>query len=463
MYSLAPVPSIVRWMIFMTALVLNCYSIARHQLFHSTAFDLSYFDQAAYLISQGQTPIVSFWGYHFLGGHADWIMYPIALLYKLIPAVYWLFSLQAIALALGGLPIWWLSRSYGLSRSQGITMVAVYLLQPLVFNVNLFDFHPEVMAIPCLLGAVLAARLNRFIPFLGLIIISLGCRDSLSLNIAALGLWLCWERRWRFGLTALGLGSAWFVIATQVLIPYFRPGGVEAVGRYGMLGDSLVAIALSLFTQPHLVLQQLLTLANLGYLVLFLAPLIWGLNWRYLAPILPGLPTLFLNLLTSYAPQKDLVHQYSLPILPWFLIAIMAAMAQGQTWLKSRRAILVWSLICFLSLAKFGYLGSRYLSRLDTWVATRRAIALVQPDSSLLTGNAIAPHLAHRSQLKLTVKTSPVVSLAPFDEILINSRHPGETSDPAMVARYIAEIQADPAWKLVFEQDGVMLWRRGAK
>jgi uncharacterized membrane protein len=152
------VPPIVRWMIFLAALVLNFYSIARHQLFHSTAFDLSYFDQAAYLISQGQTPIVSFWGYHFLGGHADWIMYPIALLYKLIPAVYWLFSLQAIALALGGLPIWWLSRSYGLSRSQGMTMVAVYLLQPLVFNVNLFDFHPEVIAIPCLLGAVLAAR-----------------------------------------------------------------------------------------------------------------------------------------------------------------------------------------------------------------------------------------------------------------------------------------------------------------
>jgi uncharacterized membrane protein len=459
--SLAPAPPIVRGMISIAAVVLNTYSVARHLLFHSTAFDLSYFDQAAYLISQGQPPIVSFWGYHFLGGHADWILYAIALFYKLVPSVYWLLTIQALALALAGLPIWWLSQSYGLSRKQGITLVAVYLLQPLVFNVNLFDFHPEVIAIPGLLAAVLAARLDRFLPFLGLILMSLGCRDSLSLNVAALGLWLgLFERRWRYGFVAIALGSAWFGLATQVVIPSFRPGGVEAIARYGVLGDSLGAIVLALLTRPDLVAQQLFTLPNLEYLALLLAPLIWGLHWKSLTALLPGLPTLALNLLTSYQPQKDLVHQYSLPILPWFLIAIMIALSQKQTWLKSRRAILLWSLIAFLALAKYSYLGSRYLSRIDTWDATRRAIALVQPNSSLLTGNSIAPHLAHRTQLKLTVKLSPITSFAPFDEILINSRHPGESSDPIAVQAYIAEIEADPDWQRLFEQDGVMLWRR---
>ena len=47
-----------------------CSSI-KHGLLASGAYDLGYFDQATYLISQGQEPIVSFWGYHFLGGHAD--------------------------------------------------------------------------------------------------------------------------------------------------------------------------------------------------------------------------------------------------------------------------------------------------------------------------------------------------------------------------------------------------------
>jgi len=33
-------------------------------------------------------------------------------------------------------------------------MATVYLLYPLVFNVNLFEFHPEVMWLPVFLGAV---------------------------------------------------------------------------------------------------------------------------------------------------------------------------------------------------------------------------------------------------------------------------------------------------------------------
>src|SRR5690242_19785153 len=87
-----------------SALILLACSSLRHALFQSNAFDLGYFDQALYLISQGQTPIVSFWGYHFLGGHADWVIYGLALLYKIDPSVHWLFAVQAIALALGALP-----------------------------------------------------------------------------------------------------------------------------------------------------------------------------------------------------------------------------------------------------------------------------------------------------------------------------------------------------------------------
>ncbi|HBK65039.1 MAG TPA: hypothetical protein DD000_16365, partial [Cyanobacteria bacterium UBA11166] len=139
--------------IAISALILFICSSLRHILFQSTAFDLGYFDQATYLISQGETPIVSFWGYHFMGGHADWILYGIALLYKIYPSVYWLFAIQAIALALGALPVFYLSRQAGLKESQSIAMAWVYLLYPLIFNLNLFDFHGEVIALPAMLGA----------------------------------------------------------------------------------------------------------------------------------------------------------------------------------------------------------------------------------------------------------------------------------------------------------------------
>jgi uncharacterized membrane protein len=463
--SRAAVPTSVRLLVMGAAIVLTLYSTTRHLLFHSTGFDLGYFDQAAYLISQGLPPVVSFWGYPFLGGHADLIMYPVALLYKIAPSVGWLFSIQAIALSIAGLPLWWLARSYGLARSQATTMVVVYLLQPIVFNINLFDFHPEVMAIPAIFGAILAARHQWFWRFFLLLGMTLLCRDSLSLNVTALGIWLLlFEKQRIYGLVALVMGASWFVIATQVIIPHFRPGGVEAIGRYGALGNSLSQILLACLTRPNLVIAQLLTGQNLGYFALLFAPVVWGLSggwsWRQFAPLIPALPTLILNLLTTYAAQKDLVHQYSLPIVPFLMIAVMLAWREQKSWLRQPRAILLWSLLGFLCLAKYSYIVIRYCDRLDTWQATRTAIALVRPDSRLLTDNTIAPHLTHRRELKLTVKQYPLPNLTGLDEILISTRPPDQGSDPALIQQYLAWVKADRAWQLVFEQDGVMLFRR---
>ncbi|MHC5730576.1 MAG: DUF2079 domain-containing protein, partial [Nostoc sp.] len=156
-------------------------------MFQSTAFDLGIFDQAVYLISQGEPPISSFMGFHILGDHAAWIFYPLALLYKIYPSLYWLFAVQAVALALGALPTWHLARQAGLKENQAIAIAFVYLLYPLVFNANLFDFHPEMIALPLLLTAVLAARLGQVGWFCLSIFLVLGCKEVLSLTVVGMG------------------------------------------------------------------------------------------------------------------------------------------------------------------------------------------------------------------------------------------------------------------------------------
>ena len=79
-------------LVAIATIVLFACSSFRHSLFQSTAFDLGIFDNAIYLISQGQEPIVSFRGLHILGDHAAWMLYPLALLYAVIPDVHWLFA-----------------------------------------------------------------------------------------------------------------------------------------------------------------------------------------------------------------------------------------------------------------------------------------------------------------------------------------------------------------------------------
>ncbi len=455
---LGPTPAL-RWMVGGAFGVLLAYSMARHSLFHSTAYDLGYFDQATYLISQGQPPIVSFWGDHFLGGHADWILYLVAGLYRLYPTVYWLLGLQALALAVGAVPVWYLAQQARLTAAMATTLAGVYLLQPLVFNVNLFDFHPAALALPVLLGAVWAARAGRIGWFGGALIFVLGCRDTLALTVVALGVWLFWfEKRRICGAIALGLGLAWFLIATQVLIPHFRPMGVEAVARYAELGDSIPAILQNLLLHPLLLLRRLLNLENFYYFCLLLSPLMWGLSWRHLAPLVGALPPLAMNLLTDFHAQKDIVHQYSLPILPFLLLTVISTVAAGRGWWRSRRAMILWALLGFICLAKHSYIVIRYLDTLDTWQATRSAIAQVQTAGAVLTTAEMAPHLTHRPVLQLATQRTDLTHLSEFDYILLNARHPGWESNSALAIELIQRLQVDRSFELAFQQDDVFLF-----
>ena len=133
--------SAISWMIAISAFILFISSSLRHFLFHSTAFDLGIFDQAIYLISQGKEPITTIQGFHILGDHAAWIHYLLAIPYKIYPSVYWLFIVQSLALALGALPTWYLAIQAGLKESQAIAIATAYLLYPVVYNANLFDFR----------------------------------------------------------------------------------------------------------------------------------------------------------------------------------------------------------------------------------------------------------------------------------------------------------------------------------
>jgi uncharacterized membrane protein len=459
--SFSSKPNALTWTIAISALILFGCSSLRHALFQSTAFDLGYFDQAIYLISQGQTPIVSFWGYHFLGGHADWVIYGLALLYKIYPNVHWLFAVQAVALALGALPTFYLARQAGLNESQATAIAWVYLLYPLIFNLNLFDFHPEVMALPALLGAVLAARLNRVGWFCLAIAFILGCRDALSLTVAAMGVWLLvFEKKRWCGAIALIAGVAWFLIATKVIIPAFRPGGVEAVARYAFLGNSLPEIVQNLFLRPDLLLRRIFTLPNLEYLVLLLLPLIWGLSPQHLIPLVATIPTLAMNLITDYQPQKDLVHQYSLPVLPFLLLAVISTLAAGKAWLQNRRGIIIWALVAFIAFAKFGYFGSVYLKSLDTWQATREAIAQIQTKGSVLTLAQVAPHLTHRPVVKLAIQGSESVDLAEFEYVLLNLRHPGWSSSRQVVTHLLERLKTTSRFQLTYQRDDVFLFTK---
>ncbi len=436
-------------------------SITRHLLFQSNALDLGWFDQAVYLISQGKNPIVSFQDFHILGDHASLILYPIALFYKLYPSVYWLLLIQAIALSSAAWPMWLLAHQAGLKDNQAFAVMIAFLLYPLLFNVNLFDFHPEVIALPAILWAIWTARNQQLIGFIISILIILSCKAVLSLTVAAMGFWLLiWEKKKVYGFIALISGVAWFIIATKVIIPQFSGAEVAAVGRYSFLGNSVGEIIQNLILKPNIILSRIFTGENFGYLLLLIAPVLWGLSFQYLTSLIPALPSLFLNLLTDYFPQKDITHQYSLAILPFLFLAVIASLANNKGLVKNPKGIIIWSLITFLALGKYGYFFSKYLENWNNLAAMQEAVQLVKTDESLLVSPQIAPHLSQRVTVKLAIKDAEPIDPSPFTYILINTRHPGWENSQETVKNLVQQLQQNPNFKTQYQRDDIWLFQK---
>ncbi len=453
--------------ITISIIILFICSSFKHILFQSTAWDLAIFDQAVYLISQGKSPISSFLNIHILGDHAALIFYPLALFYKIYPSVYWLLLVQAFTLSLGALPIYYLSQYHGLTESKALTLSLVYLLYPLIFNINLFDFHPDVIAVSCILWAILAAYWSNFSLFILAIFITLSCKSVLSLTIIFMGLWLfCFEKKQKLGSIAIGLGVSWFIISTRLIIPIFSNNTASIsrhLERFNYLGNSFSEITQNLLFKPWLFLQGLFNLPNLEYLLLLLIPVIWGLSLQYLTPLIAAIPTLAMNLLSQNALQKDLLHQYSLPIIPFLMVAVIMTVAAKKSWFQDNKYIITWSLICFLALAKYGYFTSRYLESLDTWKATNEAINKISTKGSLLTSTYIAPHLSQRAMIKLAKNGAETFDVNQFDYLLLNQRHPGRESSPELIETIKEKIRQNANFNLTYTKDDIYLFSQKIK
>lgn len=460
------------WWIGGAVLLLFVCSSTRHLLFRSTAFDLGIYDQVIYLLSRGMSPISSYLGFHHMGNHAAFSVYPLALLYRIYPAVYWLFGVQAVCLALGALPTSLLARQAGLSAPLAVVMAIVYLLYPLIFNLNLFDFHPEVMALPVLLTAIWLARSGRSGWFCLAVLFVLGCKDALSLTVAAMGVWLLvFEKRRFCGTFALLAGATWFLMTTQWIIPTLSGEEAAAVNRYAYLGDSVLDIARNLILKPGILLGRVFSLETLEYFVEILSPLAWGLSIRHLAPLVSVAPALLLNILSESGGQRDLVHQYSLPILPFLLVSVIAALAAGQTWWQGKRQtqrhikrwIIGWSLFAFVVIECFYSYNFQYWKALDTWQATRQAIAQISPhQGGVITDNYLGSHLSQRSEIHLASPRALNEHLPQTDYVLLNLRHPFPV-DRQSVEKVFQRMQKRRDFQLTYQQDDVYLFTRTRK
>jgi uncharacterized membrane protein len=449
-------------------LVLFFSSLTRHMLFQSTLWDLGIFSQAAFLISRGEIPLITTLGLHILSDHASVILYPLAIFYWLWPGPEILFVVQSLSFALGSIFIYNLAKQKDLSEDWALVGVAYYLLSPVLFNANLCDFHPDVLAVPALLWAVQAGLTRRPWQLVCAVLVILSCKEILSLTVIALGIWLFWMVGQRlYAVFVATIGAGWFLFATYYLIPYFTPGKLPSgFSRYSYLGASLSEIFWHALNNPGLVVQRFFTEEALFYYVLLLAPVAIAVSWRQATILLPALPAFLLNVLSSESGQRNLLYQYQLTIFPflilWLLYSIAAFQKEQQRLWLTPRWMIVWSTLAFLALAKYTFFSSSYLSNLSNLAAVQQAVNLVEDPGGVLAPSQIIAHLSERQTAEM-IKSSVIwdrVSLQPYKYVLLDLRHPGIANDDASNRRLLDNLHHLQDFREINFKDDVLLFQR---
>ena len=412
---------------------------SRHWLLQSNAYDLGLFDQWAWLVSHGLPPISSMEDVHLLADHGAWMFYWSGLLYWFHPSIHWLLASQALTLSLTAIPLWMLAAQAGLSRRLCWFTCLLWWLQPLVFNVNLFDFHPETWIMPGLALAIWYQRQKRFGGWLALLVLMLGCRDGLVLVTLGLSLSVLIQRRWRWAIVGAGLSGAWILLLSKWLYPWFRNGeGPKAAGRmFSHLGDNFGDILFTLISQPWLAFTHIDLGGGAFYLLVLVLPTLPFWRRRSLLILSAAIPLVLVNLNAEASSYRTLIHHYSLPLAVLSVTAAIDGLA-----LQTRTAFpwkgVIWAVAFWIALAKPWFFTGPYLNRVTMVGDAQQAISKLTPQDRVLTTSYLVPQISQRQHVAFAKQSQ---SKQAFDDgwnvFLLNPSQPGWGSKKSIQKRLL--------------------------
>jgi uncharacterized membrane protein len=425
-----------RFLVLTAAVWLTWWALAalRHGLLRSNAFDLGIYDQVAWQAAQGLETRSTLLGLSHMGNHGAWAFLSMGLLYRIHPSVQWLLMLQSLSLAVTAIPLWRLAALRGLPQRLCWFVAAAWWLQATVFHTNLYDFHPETLAMPLLAHSFVLEARQRWWAWMLVWALVLGFRDGLALIAIGTGLGELLRRRWRWALGTLGLGMGWLFFLSEGLYPRLNEGqGPAALERFTAFGDSPATIFWTLLLNPARVLE-VVHLPDIGtYLLLLALPLAWSWRRRSLPALVACLPLLAANALSESAAQRDLQFHYQLPLAVLMVVATIEGLAADPTlhqWV--RRWIwlpLLWLLVLWVGLVDPGDLLDNFGERRLLSGPAQEVVRDITPEDRVIAPTYLSPHLTHRREIRMPSQRFKPDAMAGINRLVLHLHEPGWASD----------------------------------
>jgi uncharacterized membrane protein len=429
-----------------------------HRAFETGRFDLGNMVQAVWSTAHGRPlDVTELSGEQInrLGAHVDPLLAAFAPLWWLWPSPVLLLVTQAVALALGALPAYWLARKHLGSERTAALLAFAYLLYPPVQWLALDEFHPVALACPLLLYALWFLDEQRLVaaaPFLAAAALT---KEEVPLVIAGIGVWYALSRRRRLAGGALAAGGAAVTLLyLTVVIPHYRDGDAPAFyERYDAVGGSLAGIVETAFTDPLVLLRAVTEGRDLTYLLQLALPLA-ALFLAVPLLLVAALPELAANLLSDVPTQTSIEFHYTAPIVPFVVAGTIFSAARFPRLVP---VVLAASLAGAVVLGPLreGELVPDRRSAHDRVAA--RAVALIPPDAPVSSTNGLGAHLSARRR----VFSFPVVGDATWVAVdLRRASYLDRRSAPSTAAVPLARLRLSGDWATELDEDGIFVLSR---
>jgi uncharacterized membrane protein len=392
-----------------------------------------------------------------LAGHVDPFLALLVPLWLIWSSPLMLLVVQAVAVASGALPVYWLARKHLGSERAAAHFAFAYLLFPATqFNALTISsgFHAVSIAVPLILYAIWFLDEERFVLFAVFALLAVSTKEEIGAAVACIGLWYAVRkgRRW-VGAAIFLTGMAVSLVDFLVIIPHFSPSGIDPfAGRYGRVGSTPTGIVHKAVSDPVALLNAVATGHKLLYLVLLLGPFLglWALE-----PLLflGAIPDLAINLLSAKSDQTSIFYHWTAGIIPF----TVAASVLGAARLKRDRdstslgVLISVALLCAVSPIYIAIAQGNVPAALpDNPVrqAKAHALSLIPTGVPVSASNEIATYVSARRYVYIF----PVLGKAKW---LIVDHRDKTYADRAGYRRTIRRIESRPEWTVVYASHAI--------
>jgi uncharacterized membrane protein len=396
------------------------FTVLRHRLIQSTAFDLGIYDNLMFNAMHGRffkSPVLFGPGkFSYIAGHAEYVMVLFAPLYALKPGAETLLWMQAALLGGAAIPLYMFARQF-LTRAPAALISLAYLMFAPLHGPNFYDFHWLPVAIFFYFWLFYAVATRKTWLSVLMLLLLFATREDIAVGLAMLGVFLfVTGARVRFGLVLTAISGIWFGINKFIIMPHAGAWWFESI--YSELfadgKSSYGSVILTLASNPVFALTTFIRENKLAYGFHMVAPLAF-LPLRKPVFVLLLIPGAFFTLLTTaYWPTVSIAFQYTSHWIPYLFLAVVLSLwlfkfeADGKAKFHAALITLVFAVLSQsynfgAVLQREGVVGgfgrvqfTMSDSELKRYQALMQGVALIPKEASVAAGEFLNPHISAR-------------------------------------------------------------------